>query len=77
MSVCCVVAADELIFCIAITCMPSLGETIIISLDCVRRRIVNKLSVGSRSRIVSRALSAKKSSLEVIKNVTLLSSDVY
>jgi hypothetical protein len=57
--------------------MPSVGVTTIISLDCVRRRNVNKLSVGSRSRIVSRALSAKKSNLETMTNVTLLSSDVY
>ncbi len=68
---------DEVIFCMAMTCMLPSGVTIIISLDRVRRRNVNKLSVGSRSRIVSRALLATKSNFEVIGNVTLLSRDVY
>lgn len=61
----------------AITCIPSSGVTIIISFDRVRRRKVIKSSVGSKSRTVSRALLAQKSNFELMRNVTLLSSDVY
>jgi len=66
----------KLIFCIAITRIPSLGATTITSLCRVRRRRDIKLSVGQISRIADRAISANASNFGVIRNVTLLSSDV-
>jgi hypothetical protein len=74
---CCTFDDKGWIFCMAITCIPSSGVTIIISFDRVRRRKVIKSSVGSKSRTVSRALLAQKSNFELMRNVTLLSSDVY
>ena len=66
----------QLIFCMAITLIPSLGATTITSFSFVRRRRDIKLSVGQTSRIADRAISAKLSNFGVIINVTLLSSDV-